>query len=189
MERSWNVEIEEMRWVNSPYYHLYITDIDSFYIHDIEIFVDIFKQEELLSAHGLFDHSLGIPTFPLNTDGIDPAGSNITIRNVKITSFDDSIAVKACHRGYFVSECSENIYVENVLTYFGIGMTIGSVPPSTNNNCVRNVHFKNVTQHVPIKAIYVKSNPGNEGTGIIENIMFEDFKINFPIWWGIYIGP
>jgi hypothetical protein len=75
------------------------------------------------------------------------------------------------------------------LTYFGVGMTIGSVPPHSKHNCVRNIHFKNVTQHVPIKAIYVKSNPGNEGTGIIENIIYEDFKINFPIWWGIYIGP
>jgi len=31
------------------------------------------------------------PVFPLNTDGIDPAGSNVTIRNVNITNFDDSI--------------------------------------------------------------------------------------------------
>ncbi len=44
MERNRNVEIEETRWINSPYYHLYLTDIDSFYIHDMEIFVDIFKQ-------------------------------------------------------------------------------------------------------------------------------------------------
>ena len=44
MERNRNIEIEGTRWVNSPYYHLYLTDIDSFYIHDMEIFVDIFKQ-------------------------------------------------------------------------------------------------------------------------------------------------
>lgn len=37
------------------------------------------------------------PVFPLNTDGIDPAGSNVTIRNVNITNFDDSIAVKPTH--------------------------------------------------------------------------------------------
>lgn len=37
------------------------------------------------------------PTMPLNTDGIDPSGSNVTIRNVKIRNWDDAIAVKPCH--------------------------------------------------------------------------------------------
>jgi len=35
---------------------------------------------------------------PLNTDGIDPAGSNVTIRNVNITNYDDAVAVKPSHR-------------------------------------------------------------------------------------------
>jgi polygalacturonase len=34
------------------------------------------------------------PTMPLNTDGIDPSGSNVTIKNIKITNWDDAIAVK-----------------------------------------------------------------------------------------------
>lgn len=44
--------------------------------------------------------------FPLNTDGIDPAGTNILIRNVKITSFDDAVAVKPANRGYKIAKCS-----------------------------------------------------------------------------------
>jgi polygalacturonase len=60
----------------------------------MEIFVNIFRQETLLKENGLWDHERRIPTFPLNTDGIDPSGTNVTIRNVKITNFDDAVAVK-----------------------------------------------------------------------------------------------
>jgi Glycosyl hydrolases family 28 len=38
-----------------------------------------------------------IPTYPLNTDGIDPSGSNIIIRNLTITCHDDAVAVKPMH--------------------------------------------------------------------------------------------
>lgn len=58
------------------------------------IYVDVFKQKVLATKHGWFDFELNFPTFPLNTDGIDPAGTNILIRNVNITSYDDAVAVK-----------------------------------------------------------------------------------------------
>ena len=38
--------------------------------------------------------------FPLNTDGIDPHGTNILIERVNITCFDDAVAVKASHKGF-----------------------------------------------------------------------------------------
>jgi polygalacturonase len=41
----------------------------------------------------------GLPTYALNTDGIDPSGSNIVIRNLTITSYDDAVAVKPAHQG------------------------------------------------------------------------------------------
>ena len=34
----------------------------------------------------------------------------------------------------------------------------------------------------------MKTNPGF-GTGEINNIIYEDMIITYPIWWGIYIGP
>jgi polygalacturonase len=85
-----------------------------------------------------------LPTYPLNTDGIDPAGSNVYIRNVTITSHDDSVAVKPSHTGFKYAICSENITVENATTYLGVGMTIGSVPPHPLHRCVRNVTFRNI---------------------------------------------
>jgi len=87
-----------------------------------------------------------------------------------------------------IAKCAENITVENVLVYFGVGMTIGTVPPHDLHNCVRNVTFRNITFKHPYKAVYVKSNPGTHGDGIIENILYDGLKVEYPLWWGIYIG-
>jgi len=51
-----------------------------------------------MELYGMWDYSINYPTFPLNTDGIDPAGTNIHIHNVKITNFDDAVAVKPAHK-------------------------------------------------------------------------------------------
>jgi len=37
--------------------------------------------------------------YALNTDGIDPQGSNILIERLNITSYDDAIAIKAMVAG------------------------------------------------------------------------------------------
>ncbi len=68
-------------------------------------------------------------------------------------------------------------------------MTLGSVPPHANTNCIRDVTFRNISFDTPIKAVYIKTNPGDDGNGFIENILYENLKIDTPIWWGIYIGP
>jgi hypothetical protein len=104
-----------------------ITDVDSFYLHDFEITVDIVKQNEIINSpkgdqtkapsflellgldssffSGTFDlPTPSMPTNPLNTDGIDPAGSNITITRVNITNFDDAIAVKPSSGRFVVAK-------------------------------------------------------------------------------------
>ena len=167
-------------------------DVDSFVLQNFEIYVDVFQQRQLQQQFSKFDLRFGgvnIPTYPLNTDGIDPSGTNIIIRNMTITSHDDAVAVKPSHQGRQIAKCAENITVENVLVYFGVGMTIGSVPPHDQHNCVRNVSFRNITFKHPYKAVYVKSNPGNNGDGLIENIVYDGLKVEYPLWWGIYIGP
>ena len=189
MDRVRNARIEGINWVNSPMYHLFLIDIDSFYIADFEIMVDVYEQKMLAQKFNNFDYKLNVPTFPLNTDGIDPSGTNITIRNVTITNYDDAVAVKPANQAYKVGKCAQNILVENCKVTYSVGMTIGSVPPNTDHACVKDVTFRNITMDTPIKAIYVKSNPGDTGDGIIENILYENFVIREPIWWGIYIGP
>lgn len=73
MERVSDIIIYDVTFKNSPQYHLDLRDIANAHIHDIDIIVDVTAQKKLLSEHGLLDE-LGIPTFPLNTDGIDPQG-------------------------------------------------------------------------------------------------------------------
>ena len=127
---------------------------------------------------------------PLNTDGIDPAGSNVLIENVNITNFDDAVAVKPSHSDSVIARngCSENIRVRNANVFFGVGMSIGSVPPKTTHACVRDVTFQKVNFQYPMKAVYVKTNPGT-GTGEITNVLYEDLNVHFPVWWNVYIGP
>lgn len=40
-----------------------------------------------------------------------------------------------------------------------------------------------------MSGIYIKSNPGTNGTGIIENIVYRDIYMDTPLWWPIWIGP
>ena len=53
----------------------------------------------------------------------------------------------------------------------------------------------NIKMYHPFKAIYVKNNPGETTSmvpgsgGEISNILYDNFEIHRPIWWGIYIGP
>ena len=48
--------------------------------------------------------------------------------------------------------------------------------------------FRNINFTYPFKAIYVKTNSGKEGYGIIDNIV-QNISIHEPILWPIYIGP
>lgn len=144
MTRVTNALIEGVTWMNSPMYHFELLDIDNFIFQDMEIYVDIWEQKRITKLFGMFDAEMDFPMFPLNTDGIDPAGSNVIIRRVKITTFDDAVAVKPTNKGYSIAKCAENILVEDSVVVAGVGMTIGSVPPHPLHNCVRNVTFRNI---------------------------------------------
>lgn len=79
--------------------------------------------------------------------------------------------------------------VENITVRLGVGMTIGTVPPNDNINCVRDVLFQNVEMERPFKGIYLKTNPGDNGYGIIDNITYVNVSMYKPIWWAVYLGP
>lgn len=91
-----------------------------------------------------FAYLLHLPMFPLNTDGIDPSGRDIVIRNVNITNFDDAVAVKPSSLDKPITFCTENVLVENVHVTHGVGMSIGSVMPIPYRNCIKNVTFRNI---------------------------------------------
>ena len=226
MVSSQDILITNLRFVNSPQYHLKLDNIMNVVIRNISIFVDVDKQKELFqkslrwlplgnSTHGMVSkikeyipekilktldsdlpeelekilEALGIPTFPLNTDGIDPSGKNVLIENVTITNFDDAVAVKPSSAGDTFTNCSQNMTIRNAHVNFGVGMTIGSVPPNENINCVRNITFEDITFDRPIKAIYIKSNPGDSGSGIVDSITYRRIHATWPLWYPLWIGP
>ena len=196
---------------NSPSFHVQPVHSQNIYFHDFEIFVDIMGQLQLnllfnmdtpLNAKTPIDlaHALQatidknhkghleLPLFPLNTDGIDIHGRNATIRRVKITNFDDAVVAKPGRSSEDI-KCTEDILVEDVDVMFGVGMSIGSVSPDINHECIRDFTARDIRFKYPFKALYVKTNPGSEGTAEIRNIWYENITMDTPIWFGIYIGP
>lgn len=68
-------------------------------------------------------------------------------------------------------------------------MAVGTVAPSTEFECVRNVTFRNIHMKHPFKGVYIKTYPSASGTAVIENVRFENMTVLRPIYWPIYIGP
>jgi hypothetical protein len=113
------------------------------------------------AARSLFDD---VPwMFPLNTDGIDVGGRDVHIHDCDIENFDDAVAVKPSRGGPDASPdnpvlaaCTENVLVEDVKVTNGVGMSVGSVPPHRDVNCVRNVTFRRIDFTRPFKARLVQ---------------------------------
>ena len=176
-------KINDLILKNSPQFHLKYDECHDGRIENLAIKVNTTAQLRLVKY---FQYKGWPFMFPFNTDGIDPAGARFHIYNLSVQNFDDVVVPKPLDDNF---DCTRDIWVENVTAKFGIGMAIGSLSPSAGRDCIRNVTAVNWKMIRPIKAIYVKSNPGHEGTGIIENLYFKNFTMYKPIWWPIYIGP
>jgi polygalacturonase len=180
VDSSVDVLLEGVTFKNSPKYQIVLFDVLRCTVQDLVIHVDITEEKGFLNW---------LPTFPLNTDGIDISGRDIYFRNLTIHCFDDAVAVKPMHvnKGVY-SNCTENLLIEDSYVKYGVGMSIGSVPPNDELNCIRNVTFNNIKFDYPLKAIYIKPNPGTHGAGLIQQITYQNIEINNAIWWAIYIG-
>lgn len=170
---------------NSPQFHFLLTDVENVVVRNTIIYVDLEAQQKIFREKRRL---LGvgediIPTFPLNTDGIDPAGVHVLIENVTIENYDDAVAVKPCQQGWKYCNCSSDMLIRNCRVTMGVGMTIGSVPPNPRVNCVRDITFQDITFRTPFKAMYIKTNPGNEGTGIIDNIIYKNIFVDGALWY------
>ena len=182
MEYCINITVANLTMRNSPNFHLRVPNVKNLLVRNLYIWVDIEAQSNLVkSSHWK------VPMFPFNTDGIDPSGQNILIQNITVENYDDAVAVKPSRLKE--TGCTENVTVENANIIRSVGMSIGSVPPNSKINCIRNVTFRNINFTYPFKAIYVKTNSGKEGYGIIDNIVYQNISIHEPILWPIYIGP
>lgn len=182
LERCNQAFIDNLSMSNSPQYHLNLKEVGYSTVQYVTVYVNTTRQMELLNK-------FNFPIFPLNTDGIDVSGKNIVITNCFIRNFDDAIAVKPLNSNNQLSSCSENIVITNSIVELGVGLSIGSVSPNKATNCVQNVTFDSITLFTPIKAIYIKTNPGGDGLGVIRHIRYSNIHWDEAIWYGIYIGP
>lgn len=116
-----------------------ISDSLYFDIYHIDIKVNATAQFNLAKR---FSAEGAIPLFPLNTDGIDPSGRYFHIWNITVQNYDDVVVPKPSHKGYNC-DCTEHMLIENITVRLGVGLSIGSVPPNSQHNCIRNITFRN----------------------------------------------
>ena len=173
IQSSADILVENLTLVNSPFWTLTVEAIRAEVRH-VNVLVDRKYQAELLGRSDSdvdaklsrsLSHEVSFPhDIPdwvgrkihqpqdLNTDGIDPIGTDIWVHNCIVQNADDSVAVKpppdgnrstAFHKKFHYN-CTRNVTVENmVLT--GFGASIGSVGPTEFNACVDNVTFRNIS--------------------------------------------
>lgn len=185
-----NFLLENLTLLNSPQYHVFLQDNVNATVQHLTVHVDITEQQSLLETFGLFED--GIPIFPLNTDGIDIAGRNITVRYCSVENFDDSVCIKPSNQKDNLTTCSEDMHIHDIHITLGVGASVGSVPPNPAVNCIRNILFERIHFDHPIKAVYVKPNPcpdpATDGTGIIDNVTYKDLFADTPLWWPIWVS-
>uniref|UniRef100_A0A914EIH7 Uncharacterized protein n=1 Tax=Acrobeloides nanus TaxID=290746 RepID=A0A914EIH7_9BILA len=148
-------------------------DMLDMHIHHIEVRVDPMNEP---GKH------------PLNADGMDLRGKNILVEDVVIESGDDGISIKPTNSlghqqncsvvgvcfdevGYEpYTNCSQDMVIRNAWIINSYGIAIGSIPPDPAVNCIKNITFENISEYYPLRGFYIKTNPGFEGSGIVDGI-------------------
>eukprot|EP01119_Soliformovum_irregulare_P023870 TRINITY_DN842_c1_g1_i1.p1 TRINITY_DN842_c1_g1~~TRINITY_DN842_c1_g1_i1.p1 ORF type:complete len:427 (-),score=92.12 TRINITY_DN842_c1_g1_i1:50-1294(-) len=158
---SKNLLIENLYFQSSPYWTVWITDVDGLEIRNSEIS----NRRNDYDGHDWWNLAAW------NTDGFDVTGKNVWIHDCRIWNQDDCIAVK---------DGSENMLFERIHAS-GLGLVIGSIGEST----VRNITFRDCWMHKTYKGIYLKF----RGSGLIEDVTYENIVMDQPEQWPIWIGP
>ena len=183
--------VEKLLGKDSPSFHFNFQDVARLVVRRVRVRTDVLAEREALRVGGrLLDVGreivgkagmqrldiewkylleallidLRVPTFPLNTDGIDFSGRDVHVHDVDVQNFDDSIVAKPTDARGINARCTENVLVENVVAK-GVGLSIGSISPHADHSCIRNVTFRNISMPNTMKGIYLKTNPGSTGTG------------------------
>lgn len=219
MKETTDIYIGNMHLRDSPMYTIMLHDTKTILIEYLGIYVSIWGQMEIqnigkeltrkalaasLSTNaGEVDAAyrkpldalanIDIPMFPLNTDGIDIAGSDVVVRHCFIENFDDALCPKPLNKKSVYGPCSRNHHWYNHTIVFGVGASMGSVPPNPNVNCIADIVVEDVHFTNALKTLYIKPNPcprGPEidGTGIINNITYKDITTTNPVTWPLWFS-
>jgi polygalacturonase len=129
----------------------------------------------------------------LNTDGIDFSGQGITVSNCSITNFDDSVCVKpSVSADGSAAGCTSGVDISDIRVTYGVGVSMGSVPPDATLNCIDGVAARRLHFESPLKAMYIKPNPRKSDPGgdfgRIANVLYEDVEVRDALWWAIWVG-
>jgi len=166
VEDSKNILVENIFFLDSPYWTFWVHDVDGLEVRNCEISARRSNQDN----HNIIDMTA------FNTDGFDVSGKNVWIHDCKVWDQDDCIAVKGT---------SENMLFERIEAS-GIGVTIGSIGCSTVNN----ITFRDVNMHHTWKGIYMKFRGCSEDNAArISNVLYENIYMDQPEQFSIWIGP
>ena len=87
IDGSTDVVVRDITMLDSPRFNLYLGSYcRRVLVERVTILADWAAQQNLQKS---------VPMFPFNTDGIDVAGKDITIRDIVVSNYDDVVAVKA----------------------------------------------------------------------------------------------
>ena len=175
-----NILVEKLLFKQPPYWTTLFDDVDGVTIRHSNISV----HRTNATTHDIVE----LQAF--NTDGFDVAGRNVHIHDVQIWNDDDSVCVKPMSGGGHRATCSENWLVERV-NASGVGLTLGSISPSRQVNCMRNITFRDSLMVNTWKGIYIKTLTSDDpqSSGVIEDILYENITMASPTGWPIWIGP
>ena len=115
-----------------------------------------------------------------NSDGIDPAGGNISVLNSSLSDGDDDVAVSA-------SSAVQNVTVANVTTYSGHGISVGSI----TKGGLTNMLVQNITQvgtAADKNAIGIRIKAQQSNGGLVQNVTYQNIcSANNRV--AIYLSP
>ena len=165
IEKSSNILVENMFFLNSPYWTFWVHEVDGLEVRHSEI--------EARRHEDADDHN-SVEMTAFNTDGFDVSGNNVWIHDCQVWCQDDTIAVKGD---------SSNMLFERI-NASGVGLTIGSIG---GTNHVQNITFRDSIMPNSYKGIYMKFRDGADA--IIEDVLYQNITIDNPSQWPIWIGP
>lgn len=166
---SKNVIVENMLFLNSPYWTFYAEHCDGMLIR----YSDVSARWTNASEHTLLD----LQAF--NTDGFDVTGQNVHIHDCNIWNQDDCIAVK---------DGSINMMFERI-SCSGLGLVIGSIGSSK----VQNITFRHSVMPRTFKGIYMKTRWSDSApigdAASITDVLYYNITMDRPQQYPIWIGP
>ena len=142
-----NIEIYDVKLLNSPSNHIKAYDNNGMIIHDINITCP------------------GYDIAP-ETDGIAIGSENVYIYNCYVSNGDDSIVMKTG---------ANNVTIEDCLVENGLGIVCGTGSDDTwiNDIIFENITLKNMKYGIKVKS----KNNGKNQNGFINNVTFRDIKM------------